>query len=133
MKSIELYPQGSFSSWDPRKLKELKEDKIYDSFEGGSLMFENEYLKLWELTLAPGERLPFCRKNTNYSWTCISGGQTVTHCADGSITCYLIEKGETYFYDFTKKIRISDVENTGKNILVIHIIEYKQEPLKTKR
>lgn len=129
MKSLELYPTGSYSSWDPRKLQELKEEQVYEAFQGGSLIFENEYLKLWEITLYPGERLPFSRKNTNYSWTCISGGQTVTHNADGSIVFYVIEKGESRFFEFRNKNLISDMENTGKNILVIHILEYKQEPV----
>ena len=129
MKTLELYPTGSFGSWDPRKLQELKENRVYDAFEGGSLIFENNYLKLWEITLYPGERLPFCRKNSNYSWTCISGGQTVTHSADGSITFYVIDKGESRFFEFRNKNHISDLENTGKNILVIHILEYKQEPM----
>lgn len=129
MKTLELYPTGSFGSWDPRKLQELKENKVYDAFEGGSLIFQNNYLKLWEITLYPGERLPFSRKNSNYSWTCISGGQTVTHCADGSIIFYVIDKGESRFFEFRNKEHISDMENTGKNILVIHILEYKQEPM----
>jgi len=127
MKILELYPTGSFTSWAPRKLQELKEQKIYDSFGGGTLLFENAYIKLWEITLYPGERLPFSRKNTNYLWTCISGGQTVSYSVDGSINLYIFEKGDSRFFSFRNRQHISDVENTGKNIIVIHIIEYKHE------
>lgn len=127
MKILELYPKGSFASWDPRKLQELKEETTGEPFAGGILLFENPYIRVWEITLAPGERLPFSRKNTNYVWSCISGGQTVSYCGDGSINFYVIEKGESCFFNFRNKEHISDVENTGKHIMVIHIIEYKHE------
>ena len=127
MKSLELYPTGSLGLWDPRKVQELKAESGNESFTGGNLMFENEYLKFWEIILYPGERLPFSKKNTNYLWSCISGGQTLTHSGDGAIRYYVIEKGESQFFEFKNKNHISDLENTGKNIIVIHIIEYKHE------
>jgi hypothetical protein len=127
MKILELCPSGSFDSWAPLKLREFTESRIYDSFAGGDLLFENDDIKLWQIILYPGERLPFSKKNNNYLWTCISGGQTVSYCHDGSINFYVFEKGESRFFNFRDKGHISDVQNTGENTIVIHIIEYKQE------
>lgn len=127
MKILELCPSGSFDSWAPVKLREFREAQIYDSFAGGTLLFENDLLKLWEIQLYPGERLPFSRKNTNYLWTCVSGGQTVSYCHDGSINFYVFEKGESRFFNFRDKGHVSDVQNTGENTILIHIIEYKRE------
>ncbi|NJB72554.1 hypothetical protein GGR42_003045 [Saonia flava] len=127
MKAVELNPPGSFCNWKPSTLEELKNNSIADSFAGANLLFENEYVKLWDITLAPGERLPFSKKNTNYSWTCLSGGQTISHYTDGTIRMYKIEKGETTFFQFKNKHHVSDLENVGKNIVVIHILEYKHE------
>lgn len=127
MKTVELNPSGSFTNWKPSTLKELRDESIEESFAGANLLFENNYLKLWDITLSPGERLPFSKKSTNYSWTCLSGGKTVSHSADGTIRLYKIEKGEICFFKFKNKNHISDIENVGKNIIVIHIIEYKNE------
>lgn len=127
MKTVEINPSGCFKNWKSSILKELRNDPIGESFTGAHLLFENDYLKLWDITLAPGERLPFSMKSTNYSWTCLSGGQTISRSADGTINMYKIEKGEICFFHFKNKKHISDIENVGKNIMVIHIVEYKNE------
>ena len=127
MKILELCPSGSFDSWAPVKLREYKEARIYESFEGGNLLFENDHIKVWEIILSPGDRLPFSRKNSNYLWTCVTGGQTVSYCHDGSINFYVFEKGESRFFNFRDSGYVSDVQNTGENTIVIHIIDYKHD------
>lgn len=123
MKIVQLNPTGNFDTWDPIKLSELKTQNIAESFTGGSLLFENEFIKLWQLTIPSGERLPFSIKNNNYMWSCPSGGTTITHASDGSIELYSIDKAEARFFNFKNKQHISDVENIGENKIVIHIIE----------
>lgn len=123
MKIVQLNPSGNFDSWDPKKLSELKNKNFAESFTGGTLLFENDFIRLWELTIPSGKRLPFSIKNNSYMWSCPSGGTTITHTADGSIQLYSIDKGETQFFNFKDKHHISDVENIGENKIIIHIIE----------
>ena len=125
MKTVELNPSGYFDTWDPIKLNELKNEEIGESFTGANLMFENNNIKLWEIAILPGERLPFSKKNNNYLWVCLTGGKTISHSADGTIQLFSIKKGESRFFNFKNKQHISDVENVGENKIVIHIIEYK--------
>ena len=42
---------------------------------GSRLLFENEAVRVWEIALGPGERLPFHRHVTSYFYRCHSGGR----------------------------------------------------------
>ena len=51
---------------------------------GTRLLFENERVRVWDLTLAPGETLPLHRHELDYLYVVIGGGNLQTGFADGT-------------------------------------------------
>lgn len=129
MKYVELNPVGNFDTWQASKLEELNNDHISTSL-GQDLLFENDEYRLWVICLYPGERLPFRMQNTNYSWTCLTGGLVVSRFADGSINFFKIEKEDTGYFKFKGKRFISDFENVGEDLIELNAIEYKHDMYK---
>ncbi len=58
LKYVAINDIGNFNTWNPSHLKELKENEISTNL-GQKVLFENEYLRIWEVVLLPKERLPF--------------------------------------------------------------------------
>ncbi len=123
MKCVELNPPGNFESWEPSKLLELQRKKIDDRL-GQKLLFENDKIKVWEVVLFPGERLP--RKiSGNYNFTSMTEGLGISRYASGKINLVRIKKGDSMFMKHEGQPVIYDFENIGENILFLHAMEFK--------
>ncbi|PWL38757.1 hypothetical protein DKG77_10955 [Flagellimonas aquimarina] len=125
MQCVELNPIGNFDSWEQEKIDELLHQEITQSL-GERLVFENESVKLWDLNLNPGERIPFRLHNTNYSWVCTTGGLALTRHGNGKINMVKLDQGDTEYWEFKGKNYINDLENIGEDRIVINILEYKE-------
>ena len=84
LKYIDINASGNFNTWNPSHLKELKENKISTNL-GQKVLFENEYLRIWEVVLLPKERLPFRKINLDYCWVAGSEGMVISRFSDGKI------------------------------------------------
>ena len=124
MKCVELNPSGNFDSWEPSKILELQRKKIDDRL-GQKLLFENDKIKVWEVVLFPGERLPFRKINGNYSFTSMTEGLAISRYATGKINLVRIKKGDSMFIKHEGQAAIYDFENIGENILFLHVMEFK--------
>lgn len=124
MKCVELNPSGNFEPWDPSKLLELQRKKIDDRL-GQKLLFENDTIKVWEVILFPGERLPFRKISGNYNVTSLTEGLAVSRNANGKISLVRIKKGDSMFIEHEGQEAIYDFENIGENILFLHAMEFK--------
>ncbi len=125
MQCVELNPAGNFDPWEQEKIDELLHQEISQSL-GDRLVFENESVKLWDLRLDPGERIPFRNHNTNYSWVCTTGGLALTRHGDGKINMIKLEPGDTEYCENMGKNYTNDLENIGENTIAINILEYKE-------
>jgi len=124
MKCVELNPAGNFDTWDPSKLKELKQKEI-DERLGKKLLFENDAIIVWEVVLFPGERLPFRKISRNYNLVSMTGGLAVSRSANGKISLVRINKGDSMFMKHEDRESVCDFENIGENILFLHAMEFK--------
>ncbi|HEA20750.1 MAG TPA: hypothetical protein ENH87_07505 [Pricia antarctica] len=124
MKCVELNPVGNFGPWEASKLRELKKKKLDNSI-GQKLLFENNTIKVWEVVLFPGERLPFRKISGNYNLTSITEGLAVSRYANGKISLVRIKEGDSMFMKHDGQESIYDFENIGENILFLHAMEFK--------
>ena len=124
MRRKEVNPTGNFEPWPPAKLRELRQNKISESL-GQKLLFENKNIKVWEVVLFPKERLPFRKVSSNYNFVSMTDGLAVSHCANGQICLLHFKKRQSEFIAAEGKECIYDLENIGKNILFLHILEFK--------
>jgi len=124
MQCVELNPVGNFDPWEYEKINELFQQEITDAL-GDRLIFEDERYKLWDLDLAPGERIPFRRHNADYGWVCPTGGLALSRYGHGKIDMIKLEPGDTQFFQYRGKRYVNDLENIGEHPIRINILEYK--------
>ena len=128
MQCVELNPAGNFDPWEQEMIDELLHQEITQSLSN-RLVFENESVKLWELCLTPGERIPFRKHNTNYGWVCTTGGLLLTRYGNGKIDMIKLDSGDTEYFENRGKNYINDLENIGEDAVIINILEYKETKL----
>jgi len=82
---------------------------------GTKLLFENDQIRVWELRLEPGGRVPFHCHRTPYFWVCHEGGRGVQRFPDGTLLQIEFEPHDVDFLDEARLETegIHDIENTG--------------------
>src|SRR5690606_36991533 len=122
---VELNKTGNFDPWEQEKINELFHRELTDSLSD-RLVFENEVVKLWDLYLGPGERMPFRRVNSNFGLVCPTGGLALSRYGNGKINMVKLDPGDTEYFEYSQKNFVHDLENIGEHPIEINNIEYKQ-------
>jgi quercetin dioxygenase-like cupin family protein len=96
---------------------------------GHVLVSETDKVRVWLLTLAPGERIPFHRHVLTYFWTAVTSGTARSHYGDGRVTETNYEAGDTQHLYFGRgESMMHDLENIGKTDLVFTTVEFLDSP-----
>jgi len=80
---------------------------------GSAVLFENDQIRVWDLTVEPGARLPFHCHDTTYFFTCVEGGRMINRFADGNQVTLDMDDGFTWFTEIGEEPEIHDLENVG--------------------
>lgn len=108
--------------------QDLREDFAAGSGRGqvGSrLVSETERVRVWALSLKPGERIGFHTHVLDYFWTAVTGGRARSHYADGRINEVAYEPGDTQHHTFPAgAFMIHDLENIGPTELSFTTVEF---------
>lgn len=92
---------------------------------GSRLVSETDRVRVWALTLKPGERIGFHTHVLDYFWTAVSGGQARSHYADGRTVEVSYEPGDTKHHTFPAgAFMIHDLENIGASELTFTTVEF---------
>jgi beta-alanine degradation protein BauB len=114
---------------------------IRDEFEanqnngqvGTRLLSETDRVRVWEIRLAPGERIGFHRHVLDYFWTAITPGRARSHTEDGSVVEATYAAGDTRHFVYGRgEYKIHDLENVGDSDLWFTTVEFldsANEPL----
>lgn len=124
MDCIELNPVNDFTKWEAVYIKELNSLEFKETM-GNMLLFEDDSIKLWNLKLDKGERMPFLRHNKDYSWISETDALLKSRFGNGRISLIRVVKGETKYLENANKEYINDLENIGDSLVVFKILEYK--------
>lgn len=115
----------NFDGWSPELLAEF-EANAENLDVGGRLLSETETLKVWEIRLYPGERLPAHRHVLDYFWTAITAGTSRQHTDDGSTRIVHYTPGQTRHFTFGPgQYLLHDLENHGDTPLTFITVEHK--------
>jgi hypothetical protein len=115
---------GARASWSP-ELREELETHGANPLVGTRLLWEDARTRVWEIRLAPGERLPFHRHVLDYFWTCVSGGDAVSHDGEGAVHERHYERSETRALSFGEgESMIHDLVNAGSAEIVFTTVEF---------
>ncbi len=91
---------------------------------GSRLLFENERVRVWDITLGPGERLPFHCHRTSYFYRCESAGISQVRTPDGRVAEYDSTQDEVVFHDIPPgETMIHDLSNAGGTVLRFTTVE----------
>jgi hypothetical protein len=95
------------------------------NFEVGSkLLFENDEVRVWDITLAPGERLPFHCHRTSYFYRCESAGVSRVRTHEGAVATYDSHLDEVTFHEIgPADTVIHDLTNVGDTVLRFTTVE----------
>lgn len=91
---------------------------------GSRLLLENERVRVWDITLGPGERLPFHCHRTSYVYRCESAGLSRVRAPDGSEATYDSVLGEVTFHEIAPgETVIHDLTNVADTVLRFTTVE----------
>ncbi len=114
-----------FSGWTDERYRELLANQ-QNGRVGTILVSETDKVRVWHLSIAPGERLPFHRHVLDYFWTTLTAGRARSHYGDGRILEAVYVPGDTRHFSFgAGDSMIHDLENIGDQPLVFVTVEMK--------
>jgi beta-alanine degradation protein BauB len=92
---------------------------------GSRLVSETERVRVWHLSLKPGERIGFHTHVLDYFWTAVTAGQARSHYADGRTVEVSYLSGDTQHHRYgLGEFMIHDLENIGETELVFTTVEF---------
>lgn len=93
---------------------------------GSVKVFENEQMRVWHISVAPGARLSAHRHSRPYFWTATTDGKSRSRYADGRDVEAEYKKGDTKYFELTPETGfIHDLENIGNEELCFVTVEFK--------
>lgn len=115
---------SEFADWSPELRREF--DRNGRNYVVGSqLLSETARVKVWQIRLAPGERLPAHKHVLDYFWTVLTDGVSVQHADDGTTRQVIYRAGDTMHSTFaTGQYRFHDLNNVGTTDLVFLTVEH---------
>ena len=107
-------------------LRHLTSHKKISPRVGSELVSQTDRVRVWHLSLKPGERIGFHRHVLDYFWTATSAGRSRSHFGDGQIIESEYETGTTRHFSFAAgESMVHDLENIGSSELTFVTIEFK--------
>ena len=115
----------NFDGWPAEVLQEFH-DNAHNFTVGQRIVSETEDLRVWEIRLDPGHRLPAHRHVLDYFWTAVSAGRSRQHEDDGTTREVDYVEGDTRHFHFGPgEYLLHDLENIGQSQLVFVTVEHK--------
>jgi beta-alanine degradation protein BauB len=109
----------------PDALKDEIQRNVNNGCVGSRLVSETAHLRIWHLTLAPGERIGFHRHVLDYFWTVMGDGAAKSNYNDGRTTITHYKAGDTRHYTYAAgEFMMHDLENVGTTALTFTTVEH---------
>lgn len=115
--SIENWPEGLRAEMDRQAM---------NGRVGQDLLSETDRVRVWQIRLAPGERVGFHRHVLDYFWVAIHAGRSRSRYANGETRETDYTAGQTRHFHFgPEEFMLHDLENIGDSTLVFTTVEFK--------
>jgi len=116
------------AGWPPTLAAEFAARQLNGAI-GSRLVSETERVRVWTITLEPGQRLPFHRHVLDSFWTVMSEGEGVSNLSDGSRLERRYGPGQTEHRAFAAgEFLVHDLANTGSTRLLFTTVEFLDSP-----
>ncbi|PLT29223.1 hypothetical protein [Peribacillus deserti] len=121
-----------FEGWSDEIKDEFKRNE-FNGHIGSELVFENNRVRVWNMTLAPGEKMPAHRHVLDYFWTAVTPGRFLQRNHDGTTYESSYDAGVTHYYKVEHgEFALHNLENVGDTTMIFTTVEFKNsanEPL----
>ena len=125
-RSGELTTSG-FAGWSDDIVEEFRRNE-FNGRIGTDLVLENDSVRVWHMTLKPGERMPVHRHVLSYFWTAMASGRFLQRTYDGTTYESDVEAGLTHFYHVGEgEFALHNLENVGATTMIFCAVELKKE------
>ncbi|MFC0242600.1 hypothetical protein [Rhodopseudomonas telluris] len=112
------------AAWPEEIRREFEADQ-HNGRVGTRLLSETDRVRVWEIRLAPGERIGFHRHVLDYFWTAVTPGRARSHTEDGAIVEAVYAAGDTRHFVYGKgEYKIHDLQNVGPTDLWLTTVEF---------
>ncbi len=92
---------------------------------GSRLVSQTDRVRVWHLTLAPGERIGFHRHVLDYFWTAVTAGRGRSHYGDGRVVEVDYAAGDTRHHTYAAgESMMHDLTNIGDTTLSFVTVEF---------
>jgi quercetin dioxygenase-like cupin family protein len=124
MNEIMHAPAAAFDGW-PEAIRMELESGTMNPRVGTRLLSENGRVRVWEVRLAPGERIGFHRHVLDYFWTAVTPGRALSRQGDGTQVEAVYTAGQTQHSVYERgDAKVHDLENIGDTELVFTTVEF---------
>jgi beta-alanine degradation protein BauB len=118
--------RSSMDSWSEAIRRDF-DVRQFNGRVGTRLLSEDGRVRVWEIRLAPGERIGFHRHVLDYFWTAVTAGRARSHQQDGTTVEATYEVGETRHETYGQgEFKVHDLENIGDSDLIFTTVEFLQ-------
>ena len=108
----------------PDHVKQDFERNRFNGCVGDTLLSETDKVRVWKITLKPGERIGFHRHVLNYFWTAVTPCRGRQHLMDGTTVEYSYYPGETRHETYgAGEFKVHDLENLGDDDMIFMTVE----------
>jgi hypothetical protein len=91
---------------------------------GTRLLLENDAVRVWEIVLEPGQRLPLHRHLTSYFYRCHSAGRVRVSTLDGKSRDFDAPVDEVVFHEIgPDDVVVHDLANVGDTVVTYTTVE----------
>lgn len=105
---------GPGPDFDPEDFRDELDGVTNNRTLGNEVWFENDRIRVWDVSLHPGERLAFHCHDEDYFWVATDGGRILQRYDDGTSRIVDVKVGETNFLTYKGDQRtVHDLENIG--------------------
>ena len=116
-----IRPDPAWPDWLIREF----EDNRDNARVGTELLSVSDRVRVWHISVRPGERLPVHRHVLDYFWTALTPGRSRSHYHDGQTQEAEYRPGDTRHYRFGPgEFMMHDLENTGDTVLAFTTVEF---------
>ncbi len=92
---------------------------------GSRLVSQTDRVRVWHLTLAPGERIGFHRHVLDYFWTAVTAGRGRSQYGDGRVVEVDYAAGDTQHHTYAAgESMMHDLTNIGDTTLSFVTVEF---------
>lgn len=121
--AIHAWPEAP-SAW-PADLRRDFAERVGIGQVGSRLVSETDHVRVWHLSLKPGQRIDFHTHVLDYFWTALTPGVARSHYHDGRTVEVSYVAGDTQHQHYGPgEFMIHDLENIGPTKLVFATVEF---------